>query len=87
MGGAYCDSSCVHGEEDGLRVQADEDMVERINGYQEVITRKVGEVRAEVTGQEVRHIVRREVVNALVVRNVSKTPQSDVKNIIVQQNI
>ena len=45
------------------------------------------EVRAEVTGQEVRHIVRREVVNALVVRNVSKTPQSDVKNIIVQQNI
>ena len=62
-------------------------MVERINGYQEVISRKVGEMRAEVTGQEVRHIVRREVVNALVVRNVSKTPQSDVKNIIVQQNI
>ena len=32
-------------------------------------------MRVEVTGQEVRDIVRREVVNALDVRNVSKTPQ------------
>ena len=44
-------------------------------------------MRVEVTGQEVRDIVRREVVNALDVRNVSKTPQPDVKNIILQQTI
>ena len=50
-------------------------MVERINGYQEVASRKAGEMRAEVSGQEVRYIVRREVVNALDVRDVSKTPQ------------
>ena len=40
-----------------------------------------------MTGQEVRDIVRREVVNALDGRNVSMTPQPDAKNITVQPNI
>ena len=63
------------------------DMVERMKVEQGAITRKVGEMRAGVTGQEVKDIVRREVVDALDGRNVSMTPQPDVKNITVQQNI
>ena len=63
------------------------EMVERMKVEQGAITRKVGEMRAGVTGQEVKDIVRREVVNALDVRNVSMTPQPDVKNITVHQNI
>ena len=63
------------------------DLVERMKVVQGAITRKVGEMRAGVTGQEVRDIVKREVVNALDGRNVSMTPQPDVKNITVQQNI
>jgi enhancer of mRNA-decapping protein 4 len=63
------------------------DMVERINVEHGAITRHVGEMRAGVTGKEVRDIVRREVVDALDVRNVSMIPQPDVKNIIFQQNI
>ena len=63
------------------------DMVERMKVEQGAITRKVGVMRAGVTGEEVRDIVRREVVNALDGRNVSMTPQSDAKNITVQPNI
>ena len=63
------------------------EMVERMKVEQGAITRKVGEMRAGVTGEEVRDIVIREVVNALDARNVSMTPQPDVKNITVQQNI
>ena len=40
-----------------------------------------------MTGKEVKDIVKREVVDALDGRNVSMTPQPDVKNITVQQNI
>jgi enhancer of mRNA-decapping protein 4 len=63
------------------------EMVERMKVEQEAITRKVGEMRAGVTGQEVKDIVRREMVKALDGRNVSMTPQPDVKDITVQQNI
>ena len=63
------------------------DMVERMKVEQGAITRKIGVIRARVTGEEVRDIVRREVVNALDGRNVSMTPQSDAKNITVQPNI
>ena len=63
------------------------DMVERMKVEQGAITRKVGVMRAGVTGEEVRDIVRREVVNALDGRNVSMTPQPDAKNITVQPNI
>jgi hypothetical protein len=63
------------------------DMVERINVEQGAITKHVGEMRAGVTGEEVRDIVRREVVDALDVRNVSMIPQPEMKNIIVQQNV
>ena len=63
------------------------DMVERMKVEQGAITRKVGVMRARVTREEVRDIVRREVVNALDGRNVSMTPQPDAKNITVQQNI
>ena len=63
------------------------DMVERMKVEQGAITRKVGVIRAGVTGEEVRDIVRREVVNDLDGRNVSMTPQPDAKNITVQQNI
>ena len=61
------------------------DMVERINVEQGAITRHVGEMRAGVTGEDWRDIVRREMVDALDVRNVSMIPQPDMKNIIVQQ--
>ena len=47
------------------------DMVERMKVEQGAITRKVVEMRAGVTGEEVMDIVRREVVNALDGRNVS----------------
>ena len=40
-----------------------------------------------VTGQEVKDIVMREVINVLDRKNVSMTPQPDVENITVQQNI
>ena len=49
------------------------DMVERMKVEQGAITRKVVVMRAGVTGEEVRDIVRREVVNALDGRTVSKT--------------
>jgi len=61
--------------------------VERIKTEQGAITRQVGEMRGGVTGQEVRDIVRRELVEALNDRSVSMTPQSEVKNMTVQQNI
>ena len=65
------------------------DMVERMKVEQGAITRKVGVMRGGgmMTGEEVRDIVRREVVNALDGRNVSMTPQPDAKNITVQPNI
>ena len=63
------------------------DMVERINVEQGAITRHVGLMRTGMTGEEVRDIVRREVVDALDVRNVSMIPQPKMKNILVQQNI
>ena len=63
------------------------DRVERMKVEQGAITRKVGVMRAGVTGEEVRDIVSREVVNALDGRNVSMTPQPDAKNITVQPNI
>ena len=62
-------------------------MVEMINVEQGAITRHVGEMRAGMTGEEVRDIVRREVVDALDVRNVSMIPQPEMKNNLVQQNI
>ena len=63
------------------------DMVERINVEQGAITRHVGEMRAGVSWEDWRDIVRREMVDDLEVRNVSMIPQPDVKNIIIQQNI
>jgi hypothetical protein len=63
------------------------DMAERINVEQGAITRHVGLMRTGMTGEEVRDIVRREVVDALDVRNVSMIPQPKMKNILVQQNI
>ena len=71
----------------GEEFRQTKDMVERMKVEQGAITRKVGVIRAGVTGEEVRDIVRREVVNALDGRNVSMTPQSDAKNITVQPNI
>merc|ERR1712013_571250 len=42
---------------------------------------------AGVTGQEMREIVKQEVMDALASRSVSMTPQPDVKNITWEQNI
>ena len=50
-----------------------QDMVKGIKVEQQA--RKVGEMGSGVTGQEVKDIVRREVINAHDGRNVSMTPQ------------
>ena len=49
------------------------DIMESIKVDQGAIKRKVGEMRAGMTGHEVRDIVSREVVNILDGRNVTKT--------------
>ena len=78
---------CVHSAGDGWGVQADEGHGGEDESGAGGHHQKVGVMRAGVTGEEVRDIVRREVVNALDGRNVSMTPQTDVKNITVQPNI
>jgi len=63
------------------------DAVEKMKVEQGHLSRKVADMRVGVTGQEVREIVKQEVVDALSSRSVSMTPQPDVKNVTVQQNI
>merc|ERR1712106_1203514 len=63
------------------------DTMDRVKVEQGALTRKVGDMRTSVTGQEVRDIVRKELVDALDGRDISMTPQPDVKDITVQQNI
>ena len=61
------------------------DTIDRVKVEQGALNRQVGDIRAGVTGQEVRDLVKKEVVDALDGRNI--TLQPDVKNITVQQNI
>jgi len=63
------------------------EVVERMRDEQGALRRMVGDVRGGLTGDEVRDIVRREVLDALSTRGVSMTPQPDVMSITVQQNI
>jgi len=63
------------------------DVMDKIKVDQSSLSRKVGDMKPGVTGQEMREIVKQEVMDALASRSVSMTPQPDVKNISVQQNI
>jgi len=63
------------------------DVMEKMKADQGSLSRKVGDIRPGVTGQEMREIVKQEVMEALARRSVSMTPQPEVKNITVQQNI
>ena len=61
--------STVHGMAAEFKQMKDM-MSEGDQGEQGAISRKVGEMGSGVTGQEVKDIVRREVINALDGRNV-----------------
>merc|ERR1719427_54099 len=63
------------------------DVMDKIKVDQVSLSRKVGDIKLGVTGQEMREIVKQEVMEALTNRSVSMTPQPDVKNVTVQQNI
>merc|ERR1719427_766801 len=63
------------------------DVMDKIKVDQGPLSRKVGDIKSGVTEQEMREIVKQEVMEALTSRSVSMTPQPDVKNVTVQQNI
>jgi len=63
------------------------DVMDKVKVDQGSLTRMVGDLKSGVTEQEMREIVKQEVMEALTSRSVSMTPQPDVKNVTVQQNI
>jgi len=63
------------------------DSIEKLKVEQSSLNRRMGDMKPSLTEHEMREIVKQEMIDALTTRSVSMTPQPDVKNVTVQQNI